>query len=94
MSQIKQHASENVCKLLIGKLIKSLILKGNKSDISERQVTFDQGKALAETYGIPFFEASAKEGTNIAEAFTSIAKSIKDRLQNENTLNPATTTGN
>jgi hypothetical protein len=54
--------------------------EGNKSDMTDRQVTYEQGKALAETYGIPFFETSAKDGANIAEAFTSIAKSIKERL--------------
>lgn len=48
--------------------------------MTDRQVSYDQGKELAQSFGIPFFETSAKEGTNIAEAFTTIAKQIKDRL--------------
>ena len=30
-----------------------------------RMVPTDTGKKLAETYGMPFFEVSAKDGTNI-----------------------------
>ncbi|XP_036007000.1 ras-related protein Rab-15-like isoform X3 [Fundulus heteroclitus] len=44
------------------------ILVGNKADEElRRQVTTDQGKKLAETYGMEFFEASASTSTNISE---------------------------
>lgn len=68
---IEQHASDNVDKLLIG----------NKCDmVSEKQVEAARGQALAEEYGIDFFEASAKSNMNVNQAFTSIAKIIKKRL--------------
>lgn len=43
-----------------------MILVGNKSDIgSERKVSIEDGKKLAEKYKMPFFECSAKTGYNI-----------------------------
>jgi len=60
MKQIRTQASQNVAKLLVG----------NKCDMeSERQVTFDEGKSLADTFGIKFFETSAKGDINVNEAF-------------------------
>lgn len=71
MKQIEQHASENVNRVLIG----------NKCDASpaERRVSLEQGKKLAEEYGIKFFETSAKEKINVDEAFLTIAKDIVQR---------------
>lgn len=72
MRNIEQHASENVNKILVG----------NKSDVPEdkRQVTHAQGKALADEFGIPFFETSAKANFCVEDAFFSIARDIKARL--------------
>ena len=39
-----------------------------------------EGEQLAKEYGIKFFEASAKLGSNVEESFLSIAKDVKDRL--------------
>lgn len=58
------HASENVVKVLIG----------NKCDVSERQVTEEEGKKMAQEMGIEFFEVSAKEDVNIKETFNFLAK--------------------
>lgn len=44
-----------------------------------QRVTFDQGKKLADEYGIKFFETSAKERTNVDESFLAIAKDIVKR---------------
>jgi Ras-related protein Rab-8A len=70
MKQIKQHASENVCKILIG----------NKCDMPDRQVEQSEGKQLADSHGIPFFETSAKENINIDACFNTIATDIKDKM--------------
>ena len=72
MRNIEQHASENVNKILVG----------NKSDVPEdkRQVTHAEGKALANEFGIPFFETSAKANFCVEDAFFSIARDIKARL--------------
>ena len=76
MKQIQQQASENVCKILVG----------NKCDIDNRQVDYDEGRRLADKYGIPFFETSAKSGINIEDTFMTIARDIKNKiLLNETT---------
>ncbi|CAD8176723.1 unnamed protein product [Paramecium octaurelia] len=79
MNQIKQHASENVCKLLIG----------NKIDVPNRKVSKEEGESLAKQFGVPFFETSAKEGTQVSDAFYAIAKAVKANLQNEKSPNPS-----
>ncbi|GJR17189.1 Ras-related protein RabE1c-like protein [Tanacetum coccineum] len=69
---IEQHASDNVNKILVG----------NKADMDEskRAVPTAKGQALADEYGIKFFETSAKTNLNVEQVFFSIAKDIKQRL--------------
>lgn len=46
----------------------AMILVGNKSDlVKERQVPTQEGKELAQEFGCPFLETSAKTGENVAE---------------------------
>nr|GFA05997.1 Ras-related protein RABE1c [Tanacetum cinerariifolium] len=74
---IEQHASDNVNKILVG----------NKADMDEskRVVPTAKGQALADEYGIKFFETSANTNLNVEEVFFSIAKDIKQRLSDTNT---------
>lgn len=68
---MEQHASEGVNKILIG----------NKCDWEEkRQVSTEQGQALANELGIPFMEVSAKSNINVEKAFFSLASDIKKRI--------------
>ncbi|KAN0061148.1 GTP-binding protein [Thecaphora frezii] len=70
-SNIEQHASEGVSKILVG----------NKSDWEEkRAVTTEQGEELARELGIPYIETSAKGNTNVEEAFFNLAREVKARL--------------
>lgn len=72
IKNIEQHASDNVNKILVG----------NKADMDEskRAVPTARGQALADEYGIKFFETSAKTNLNVEQAFFSIARDIKQRL--------------
>eukprot|EP00494_Astrolonche_serrata_P016956 UN17131 len=49
-------------------------------DESKRAVPTSKGQALADEYGIQFFEASAKTNMNVEQVFFSIARDIKQRL--------------
>lgn len=47
------------------------------------QVDTHRGKAVAEQFGVPFVEASAKTGTNVDEALTVIARDVLARMAQE-----------
>lgn len=70
-SNVEQHATEGVNKILIG----------NKCDWEEKRVvSTEEGQELASQLGIPFLEVSAKTNKNIEEAFFSLAADIKKRI--------------
>ncbi|KAF2210687.1 hypothetical protein CERZMDRAFT_113220 [Cercospora zeae-maydis SCOH1-5] len=70
-SNVEQHATEGVNKILIG----------NKCDWEEkRAVSTEQGQALADELGIPFMEVSAKSNINVDKAFYNLASDIKKRI--------------
>ena len=54
-----------------------IILVGNKIDQAEkRQVSTDEGQALAKELGVMFIETSAKAGVNIKQLFQNLAQSL------------------
>jgi len=66
-SNIEQHASEGVNKILIG----------NKSDWTDkRAVTEEQGRELADELSIRFMETSAKVNEGVEEAFFTLARCV------------------
>eukprot|EP00808_Paulinella_micropora_P009034 g82702.t1 len=74
MRNIESNAEDHVDKVLVG----------NKSDMeSEREVETEKGQALADQYGIPFFETSAKDDVLVTEAFLELAKIVKKRLMRD-----------
>ena len=57
------------------------ILVGNKCDLATmRQVSRQQGEQLAREYGMKFLETSARDNTNVQEAFLTLATDVVDRL--------------
>ena len=74
--EIEKNASKNVYKILVG----------NKCDMeNERKVTVEQGKEFAEQYGMQFFETSAKNSTNVSDAFIAMTKEV---MKNSNKKAP------
>ncbi|KAF3670420.1 hypothetical protein FXO37_08549 [Capsicum annuum] len=70
LSEIDRYASDNVNKLLVG----------NKCDLTaQKVVSTETAQAFADEIGIPFMETSAKNATNVEQAFMAMAASIKNR---------------
>jgi len=62
---------------------KPIILVGNKSDLDERQVSYEEGKKYAESKGFNFYETSAKTGENVEEAFNDIFEQLYKTFEGE-----------
>jgi len=79
MGEIDKFAAAGVNKLLIG----------NKLDMaSERKVSTEQGAALAKQYGIKFLETSAKNATNVLDAFKTMTGEMHARITKKSTIKP------
>jgi len=71
LQEIDRYAVEGVNKLLVG----------NKSDlVAKKIVTYESAKGFADELGIPFLETSARNSTNVEQAFLTMSKQIKDRM--------------
>lgn len=82
MSNLQANVSVEVDRILIG----------NKCDMADKRVISTQrGQDLANEYGIPFFETSAKSSINVEECFMSLGQECFNRLKNEAT--PAAAAG-
>lgn len=85
IKNIENHAADNVEKLLVG----------NKCDmVGEKVVEKSQGLSLAEEYGIPFFETSAKNNINVVEAFHTMANEVLVKMKPDNQNNDKVVLGN
>ena len=58
-----------------------IILVANKMDSDNRQVSSEEGKQLADDYGLLFFETSAKTAYNINNVFTSIVERVNIKCE-------------
>ncbi|XP_010275460.1 PREDICTED: GTP-binding protein YPTM2 [Nelumbo nucifera] len=80
LNEIDRYASENVNKLLVG----------NKCDLTANKVvSYETAKAFADEIGIPFMETSAKNATNVEQAFMAMAAEIKNRMASQPAMNNA-----
>jgi Ras-related protein Rab-1A len=80
--EIEKNASKSVHKILVG----------NKCDLeNERKVTYEQGKDFAAQYGMQFFETSAKNSTNVSQAFIAMTKEIISSSEKKPTSKPSET---
>jgi len=72
LQEIERYACETVHKLLVG----------NKCDlVSERKVSSEDAREFADQLNLVFLETSAKDSTNVEEAFSKMARSIKEKLE-------------
>ena len=71
LHEIDRYACEGVNKLLVG----------NKADLTtKKQVDYSSAKEFADSLSIPFLETSAKNATNVEDAFMTMAGEIKKRM--------------
>ncbi|XP_074035853.1 RAS oncogene family member Rab8 [Leptinotarsa decemlineata] len=69
---IEENASADVEKMLLG----------NKCELEEkRQVSKERGEQLAIEYGIKFIETSAKASIRVEDAFFTLARDIKAKME-------------
>ena len=62
---------------------KPIIILGNKSDLNEREVSYEEGKKYAESKGYNFYETSAKSGEHVEEAFNDIFEQLYKTFEAE-----------
>jgi len=71
LKEIEKFAADNV----------STIVVGNKSDMAEkRAVETERASDFCQRIGMPFLETSAKNSTNVEEAFLTMSRVIKDKV--------------
>ncbi|RMX76718.1 hypothetical protein D0869_10470 [Hortaea werneckii] len=81
LQEIDRYATEGVNKLLVG----------NKSDMTDKKVVeYQVAKEFADSLGIPFLETSAKNASNVEQAFLTMARQIKERMGNTTVNNKPT----
>ncbi|CAF0723256.1 unnamed protein product [Adineta steineri] len=85
ITEMERHCDKSVPKILVGN-------KDDNDNEAGKVVLTSDARAYAEQKGLPFFETSAKDSKNIAEAFNEITSlALKRRLNQSN--NGQTPTG-
>lgn len=57
-----------------------VLVVGNKCDLeNERQVSYEEGELLADSFNCKFMETSAKQRINVEEAFYDLVRSVRDK---------------
>jgi len=82
---VTSKSSFEMVKLINDKILNALgtdsvprVLVGNKKDLLyDRQVTPDEGQALAKAWNCSFYETSAKHNENISNIFSSVLGEIQ-----------------
>ncbi|CDR94338.1 Rab2, putative [Babesia bigemina] len=70
LEEVKDHGSPTM----------TIVLIGNKTDVNNREVEYDEGKAFADENNLIYMETSAKGDYNVEEAFLTTASLIYDNV--------------
>ena len=80
LTEVSRYAAEGTSRLLVG----------NKCDkIAERVISTEKGKAFADNLGIAFIETSAKDATNVEQAFMAMTEELVNRKGQTSTKSTA-----
>lgn len=88
LQEIDRYATEGVNKLLVGnksdmedkKAVEYTVAKVHFSLKQLANTDFFSKQEFADSLGIPFLETSAKNSSNVEQAFTTMARQIKERM--------------
>jgi Ras-related protein Rab-1A len=93
LQEIDRYATEGVNKLLVGnksdmedkKVVEYTVAKvcdytSIKNKIAQLIPLFSRLQEFADSLGIPFLETSAKNASNVEQAFLTMARQIKERM--------------
>jgi Ras-related protein Rab-1A len=70
LADVERLAGPAVCKMIVA----------NKCDLADRRVVApEEGRAFADNVGVPYVEASAKTGQNVAQVFAEMCAAIAER---------------
>lgn len=73
-NDVRRLANPNVCVLLVG----------NKTDLEDKRVvSYEEGQMMADTFGCPFIETSAKSTQNVQAMFNQMCQAITKRQDAE-----------
>eukprot|EP01101_Sappina_pedata_P009959 TRINITY_DN615_c0_g3_i1.p1 TRINITY_DN615_c0_g3~~TRINITY_DN615_c0_g3_i1.p1 ORF type:complete len:189 (-),score=71.43 TRINITY_DN615_c0_g3_i1:38-604(-) len=79
LQEIERYGCESANKMIIG----------NKCDsTSQREVDFNAAREFSDTLGIPHFETSAKNSTNVEQAIIAMVTQINKRASTEPKTKP------
>jgi Ras-related protein Rab-2A len=70
IKEVKNYSNPNILFILVG----------NKIDLINRQVSYEEGLAFADKYNMLFIETSAKTSHNIDNSFNTLAQHIYDNI--------------
>jgi Ras-related protein Rab-11A len=77
LSEFEKHGETNALSLLVG----------NKSDLQQqRAVSTEEAKRFAEKAGVLYMETSAKDATNVTEAFELVLGKITERMDSSTVI--------
>lgn len=80
LGEIKKFSTNNV----------EILLVGNKTDLAhQRHVSYDVAKEFADSLNMSFIETSAKNASNIVEAYDKIATRIYENMNNNRDIKVA-----
>jgi small GTP-binding protein len=77
LRELRENADPNIVVMLVG----------NKSDLAEkRAVSVDEGVGFSKTENLLFIETSARDASNVQEAFTSLITEVVKKLAKKDPL--------